>query len=198
MEARQERSAHVSFLRGAPATRLVSLFKQAFPQHPASLLNDSLTGAFLSAFAQRGTFLVAYDPVTQAEIGFAIAGDAAVLDRTRGEFIRKHGWHLAGSLLRRRLSPRVLFARIRIRKPVRKAVHSPYQLRFIAIDPRARGMGVGTMLLEALEKTLPLGTTYHAWTLEGPGGAEGFYLANGFHRGPNINGHLRMWKRLTA
>jgi GNAT superfamily N-acetyltransferase len=195
MQQRDTPPVTISFLRGVPGTNLVSLFKQAFPQHPASLLSRELTSAFLSAFAQRGTFLVALDPVSGAEIGFAVGGDAAVLDRTRGHFIRSHGWRLARSFLRRRLSPRILWARVRVRKPVRRAAHAPYQLRFIAVDPQARGMGAGTMLLAAFEKTLPIGTTYHAWTLEGPHGAEGFYLANGFRRDVALNGHLRMWKR---
>jgi GNAT superfamily N-acetyltransferase len=76
-----------------------------------------------------------------------------------------------------------------------RAAQAPYQIRFIVVDPRAQGMGVGTMLLEEFEGTLPAGSAYHAWTLEGPHGAEGFYLANGFRRDVALNGHLRMWKR---
>ncbi len=196
MEERDERLAVIAFLKGVPSQRLVALFKQAFPLHPAALLSDELTRAFLSAFAQRASFVIALNASTREEIGFAVGGDAAVLDRTRARFIRMHGWRLAGSLLARRLSPRILLSRVRVRKPIRGIAHAPYQLRFIAVDSRARGRGTGTMLLAAFERTLPLGSTYHAWTLEGPSGAERFYLANGFTRGTNLSGHLRMWKQL--
>lgn len=196
MHERRDNSVDISSARGRPGPTLARLFKQAFPGHPAALLNDDLTEAFLFAFTQRGTFLVARDTVTHAEVGFAIGGDAAVLDRARAHFIRKHGWRLAGSFLRRRLSPRLLFARIRVRKPFTGVAHAPYQLRFIAVEPQARGVGAGTMLLAAFERTLPPASTYHAWILEGRHATERFYLANGFTRGTNLNGHVRMWKQL--
>lgn len=196
MQERRENNIVVSLLQGVPGPGLIAIFKQAFQAHPAALLNDELTLAFLSAFAQRATFLVARSPVTAAELGFAIGGEASVLDRIRVQFIRKHGWRLAGSILGRRLSARVLLARVRVRKPVRWTDHAPYQLRFIAVEPQARGMGLGAMLLAAFESTLPAGSTYHAWTLDGPHGAEKFYLGNGFTRGANLKGHVRMWKSL--
>lgn len=196
MQECHESSVGISPLRGSPGPKLVSIFKHAFEAHPAALLNDELTRAFLSAFARRATFLVARDSVRGAELGFAVGGDAAVLDDARARFIRRYGWRLAGSLLVRRLSTRVLLARIRVRRPIRGAIFAPYQLRFVAIEPQARRMGVGTLLLAAFERTLPFGSTYHAWTLEGSHGAEKFYLRNGFTRGANVNGHVRMWKRL--
>jgi GNAT superfamily N-acetyltransferase len=196
MQERRENNFVVSLLHGVPGPQLIAIFKQAFRAHPAALLSDELTLAFLSAFAQRATFLVARNPVIGAELGFAIGGDAAVLDRIRVHFIRRHGWRLAGSILGRRLSARVLLARVRVRTPIRGIVHAPYQLRFIAVEPQARGMGLGAMLLAAFEATLPPGSTYHAWTLEGSHGAEKFYLGNGFTRAMNVKGHLRMWKRL--
>jgi GNAT superfamily N-acetyltransferase len=195
MQERHESNVVVSLLNGVPGPKLIAIFKQAFPSHPAALVSDELTLAFLSAFAQRATVLVARNPVIGVELGFAIGGDAAVLDRIRVQFIRRHGWRLAGSILGRRLSARVLLARVRVRRPIPGIVHAPYQLRFIAVDPQARGTGLGAMLLAAFEATLPAGSTYHAWTLEAHG-AEKFYLRNGFKRATNLKGHLRMWKHL--
>lgn len=196
MHEREDDAVVVSHVRGTRGAGVVSLFKQAFPRHPASLLGDALTSAFLHAFARSGTFLVAHDPRTDEELGFAIGGDAAVLDRMRGRFIRRHGWRIAGSLLRGRLSARLLAARIRVRRPLNGAHNAPYQLRFIAVDPSAKGRGIGTLLLDAFERTLPPGAAYHAWTLEGPHGAEGFYIARGFCRDVTMDGSVRLWKRL--
>lgn len=196
MLERRNAEVAVSVLHGVPAPRLVAIFKQAFKTHPASLLHDELTRAFLRGFAQDATFLVARHPASGVEVGFAIGGHAAVLDRTRARFIRRYGWRLAGYFLARRLSARTVFARIGVVKPIRAAPYAPYQLRFIVVDPQARGTGVGAALLAAFERTIPAGSAYHAWTLEGTAGAEHFYLANGFTPGPNVNGHIRMWKRL--
>jgi GNAT superfamily N-acetyltransferase len=196
MREPQNNSVVISFLRGMPGPALVSLFKQSFPRHPASSLNDELAGAFLSAFALRGIFLVARDSVTGEELGFAVGGEAGVLDRTRRRFIRDHALHIASSVLFGRLSPRALVARMRGRPKIHHVLHAPYQMRFIAVNPYARGAGAGTLLLNAFERALPSRAAYHAWTLEGPNGAEGFYLANGFRRDIAFNGHLRMWKRV--
>jgi GNAT superfamily N-acetyltransferase len=196
MQERRKSTVAVSFLQGVPGLKLVSIFKEAFRAHPVASLNEELTREFLSAFARSATFLVAYDPAIGVEVGFAVGGVAAVLDRTRAHFIRRNGWRLAGCFLGRRLSVRILLARVRVRRPIPGSPYTRYQLRFIAVAPQARGMGIGTMLLAAFERTLPLGTAYHAWTLEGPRGAEQFYLGNGFKRGTNVNGHIRMWKHL--
>ncbi len=196
MRERQASAIVVSPLRGVPPSKLISIFKQAFKGHPASLLHDELTLAFLRAFAESATFLVARNAATGAELGFAVGGDAEVLDRTRSRFIRTYGWRLAGHFLARRLSVRTLFARIGVRRQLRAVPNAPYQLRFVVVDPQARGSGIGTTLIAAFERTLPAGSAYHAWTLEGARGAEKFYLANGFTPGPNVNGHIRMWKRL--
>lgn len=176
---------------------MVALFKQAFPCHPASLLHEPLTAAFLDTFARSGTFLVARDARTGCELGFLIGGEAAVLDRTRERFIRSHRWRILRSFLRKRLSPRILLARIGRRGPAADGpVPAPYQLRFIAVESFARGCGVGSHLVQAFEARLPEGAAYHAWTQPGPDGAEGFYLGHGFQRDVTLNGHLRLYKRL--
>lgn len=196
MLERAEPSVAISPIEGVPSPQTVAIFKQAFKAHPAALLDRGLTCAFLSGFAQRATFLIARDLVTGDELGFAVGGDAAVLDRTRTHFIRTHSWQLARSFLNNPLSARILLARMQVRRPVWAAIDAPYQLRFIAVASHARGARLGTTLLTAFERTLPTGSTYHAWTLEGPRGAEKFYLGNGFTSGTNVNGHIRMWKRL--
>lgn len=127
-----------------------------------------------------------------------MGGDAGVLDRVRAGFIRRHGLQLAGSFLAGRLRAGTLLRRVRARKSILETNAAPYQLRFIAIAPHACGKGFGTDLLAAFEQTLPFGSAYHAWTLDGPFGAEQFYVKNGFIREASVNGHLRMWKRISS
>ena len=197
MQERRQSTVAVTHISSAPSESIIVLFKQAFPRHPASLLHPPLTAAFLETFARNGTFLVARDARTGRDLGFLIGGEAAVLDRTRERFIRSHRWRILRSFLKKRLSPRIVLARIGSRRRAAAApMPAPYQLRFIAVQDFARGRGVGSLLVQAFEAQLPESATYHAWTLAGPEGAEPFYLARGFRRDLTLNGHLRLYKRL--
>lgn len=173
---------------------VVNLFRRAFPKHPVSRLGASLARRFLEGFARHATFLVARDPASGSEVGFAVGGHVAALDGARSDFIRKHALAIALSAARSGSLLRLLVERARGSKPPQTDRLPVYQLRLIAVDPHFRGNGVGTRLLDAFERTLPPLAGYHLWTLANDG-AEGFYTALGLERDIAVKGHVRFIAR---
>ena len=171
---------------------VATIFRDAFPNHPAARLSFPLLQAFLDAH-RRCTFIVLRDDEARV-CGFAVGGRMDQLDACRAAFIRSHLWQLGLSALWDHALLRPLRARLRFARPRVHPPASPYQMRFIAIHERARGTGAGSELLAQFETTLPAGCAYHAWTLAGPSGAVSFYHRNGFAVDVVIDGHTRMQK----
>jgi GNAT superfamily N-acetyltransferase len=176
---------------------LIDLFKAAFPRHPVSRLEPSLAAAFLRGYAEEATFLVARKASEPEELGFLVGGPTALLDRIRVRFIRRYLWRIATSSTHNPPLRRLLLARMRIEKP-RPRPHALYQLRFIAVAPQMRGNGVGALLIDSFEESLPKGVGYHAWTLGGEHGGEAFYNACGFVRDVTVDGHVRMYRQILS
>jgi GNAT superfamily N-acetyltransferase len=192
MDRAQGTGVSIVRVRTAPSEAVVRLFKQAFPRHPASDLQDALAAEFLAGFARTATLLVARDASRDLDVGFLIGGHASILDRARKRFIFSNAPRLIVLSLRNGALMRAIMARMSDPKPQTPLKQLPYQLRYIAVSPQLRGSGVGTLLLDAFEQTLPEGAGYHAWTLSGTHGAEGFFRAHGFVREFALDGHLRM------
>lgn len=193
MEERQRSAITIARVQSHPSDRIVDLFQRAFPKHPVSRLDASLAVAFLTMFALDATFLVARDARTGQDVGFVVGGRAAQLDNVRRKFIRKHAGRIAFASARAGSLWNMLLARINVGKAQPDMNDAPYQLRLIAVDATARGLGIGSHLLCAFEGTMPAGSRYHAWTLASDG-AVGFYLAHGFERDASVDGHVRLSK----
>lgn len=176
---------------------VAALFRQAFPKHPVSRLPLPVALDFFASHARDSHFFVARGNRGEV-LGFAIGGEAAQLDACRRAFIRAHVLDLLTASLNDRSFFRAL--RVRMFSPFKRpdAAASPYQLRFIAVDPAARRLGAGIALLRHFEAALPPQSCYHAWTLAGPNGATAFYEACGFTRDCVVDGQVRMQKILRA
>ncbi len=185
-------------LTAAPSESIIELFRSSFPRHPVSQVDVVLARAFLGAYARSSTVLVARERQSLKDVGFLIGGRTVTLDRTRVEFIRKHALRIASNSTRSRSLFRLLLMRLR---PMRSFVAAPYfeyQLRFIAVDPNARGQGIGALLVKAFEEALrPTPAGYHTWTMLGERGAEGFFTSLDFVRDVVSADHVRLCKTLV-
>lgn len=183
-------------LRHAPPAATVALFCASFPRHPISRLDRATATAFLGSYARIDALYVALRE-DGLDVGFLVGGDTAALDRTRSAFIRRHALAIAAASARSTSLTRLLVPRLRPKKSFAAAPCPARQLRFIAVDPRARGTGVGMQLVSAFEATLDGAEGYHTWTMAGALGAEGFFTSLGFTRDMALGDHLRLHKMLA-
>lgn len=179
-----------------PSAPVVDLFRKSFPRHPVSRLDDAVAGAFLQTFAQTDALFVAHDPATNRDVGFLVGGATATLDRLRVAFIRAHAMRIAAASAKNNSLMRMLLPRLRPAKSFRAARYAETQLRFIAVAPEARGLGVGRQLVEKFEASLDHQPGYHTWTMMGSRGAARFYEALGFERDITFGEHVRLCKTL--
>ncbi|MGH7738447.1 MAG: GNAT family N-acetyltransferase [Candidatus Tyrphobacter sp.] len=175
---------------------IVEMFRASFPRHPLAVLDPGLANAFLDAFAARNTLWVASNGNAPRAPGFLIGGETAALDAVRRAFIHEHAPRIALASVRNRALRRLVIPRLLPAKSYGAARFRAYQLRFIAVDASERGTGIGSALVCAFEKGLADADGYHAWTMAGPTGAEGFFARLGFVRDFAVGAHLRMIKRL--
>ncbi len=185
----------MSRLRVAPRAAVAGMFAQSFPYHPISRLQPSLARAFLGVFARSAALFVACNDANE-DVGFLIGGPTAALDRTRAEFIRAHAWRIAAASAGDASLRRLLMLRLKPAKSFGSAPYAGHQLRFIAVAPDARGLGIGSRLVAAFEETLAGVPGYHTWTMSGAHGAAGFFSQLGFQHDMTVGTHLRMLRRL--
>lgn len=196
-QQRRSDAIRVARLTAAPSESVIELFRRSFPRHPVSQVDSVLASAFLGAYALRSILLVAQERESLRDVGFLIGGDTLTLDRTRVEFIRKHALRIASNSTRSRSLFRLLLMRLRPARSFATAPYFEYQLRFIAVDPQARGLGIGALLVKAFEDELrPSLDGYHTWTMLGERGAEGFFTSLGFVRDVISGDHVRLRKSL--
>lgn len=194
-----ESAAHTPATRVSHATErdldaMARIFRAAFPLHATAPLSGILLREFLGAHRAHCIVLAARDAGGNT-LGFAVGGRIAALDAARDQFVGAHAAAVAVSALRRGVLFRMLAARLQgyARRP--KPPRSQWQLRFIAVDESARGLGAGAALLRAFEAALPPTERYHAWTMAGEHGAVPFYQHLGFVIDLEIDGHVRMERR---
>jgi GNAT superfamily N-acetyltransferase len=180
----------------SPSTAVVSLFRESFPRHPISRVDDAVARGFLQSFATARALFVAHDSATARDVGFLIGGSTAMLDGLRVEFIRQHAMQIAAASAKNSSLVRMLLQRLRPARSFRAARYSEMQLRFIAVAPEARGLGVGRQLVDAFEQSLEGVAGYHTWTMVGSRGAGRFYDALGFERDITFGEHVRLCKKL--
>jgi GNAT superfamily N-acetyltransferase len=170
---------------------IAGLFVDAFSGHPIAALSQRLRRRFIAAHIAEQLALVACDEAGHV-IGFTIAGRRADLDRARRKFIFGNVVQLAYHAL----LPKGRALRVK-RSGARSEHASPctdYELRYIAVSAFARGRGVGSALLHAVE-TGGLGNRpYYAWVLAERPAALRFYYRHGFGPEYQAGAHLRLIK----
>lgn len=171
---------------------IAGLFVDAFSGHPIAALSPRLQRRFIAAHIAENLALVASDDATGRVIGFTIAGRRADLDRARRNFIYANAIQLAYHAI----LPKGRALRVPRSKP--RAEHSSptteYELRYIAVSAFARGRGVGSALLRALEAGALGNRAYYAWVLAERPAALQFYYNHGFGKEFQADGHLRLLK----
>lgn len=170
---------------------IAGLFVDAFSGHPIAALPRHLRHRFIAAHIAQQLALVACDEAGRV-IGFTIAGRRSDLDRARRNFILGNAVHLAYHAL----LPKGRALRVR-RSGTRSEHSSPcteYELRYIAVSPFARGRGVGSALLQALESGALGNRPYYAWVLAERPAALRFYYRHGFGQEFQAGAHLRLVK----
>jgi ribosomal protein S18 acetylase RimI-like enzyme len=171
---------------------IAALFVDAFGGHPIAAMPPRLRRRFIAAHIAEKLALVACDDATGRIIGFTIAGRRIDLDRARRNFIFGNVVHLAYHAL----LPKGRALRVR-RSKARSEHSSPctdYELRYIAVSAFARGRGVGSALLRALESGSLGNRPYYAWVLAERPAALRFYYQHGFGKEFQSDGHLRLVK----
>lgn len=150
----------------------------------------------MRAHVTRNVTTVAIDARAHTVLGFAIASTSSALDRIRRDFIVRNIVHLTRHAASRRGS----FLR---RRACRTAAAPPPaaasgELRFLAVVPHGRRLGIGAALLRSVETELGLAPPYNVWTLESREPALHFYRKHGFAVDYAIDGHVRMVKPPNA
>lgn len=171
---------------------IAGLFVDAFAGHPIAAMPERLRKRFIAAHVAEGLALVACDASTGRVLGFTIGGRRRDLDRARRRFIFANAVHLAYHAM----LPKGRALRVR-RKSSRSEHSSPctdYELRYIAVSAFARGRGVGSALLRALEAGALGNRPYYAWVLAERPAALRFYYRHGFGKEFQADGHLRLVK----
>ena len=170
---------------------IAGLFVDAFAGHPIASLPPRLRHRFIAAHIAERLALVACDAAGRV-IGFTIAGRRGDLDRARRNFIVGNAVQLAyHALLPKGRALRVM------RSSARTEHSSPctdYELRYIAVSAFARGRGVGSALLQALEAGALGNRAYYAWVLAERPAALRFYYRHGFGKEFQSGAHLRLVK----
>jgi len=185
----------VRFATHGDVPQLTLLFASTFPNHQVARLPVPLQEAFIRAHIARKLATVAIDADGNVS-GFAIAGSRVALDRVRREFIVRNAFQLA----RHALSPHGGFLRRRAGRSEAALPPSPApgELRFLAVAPHERGLGIGAALLRSVEDDLAISRPYCIWTLDSREPAMRFYRKHGFVVDYAIDGHVRMIKARQA
>lgn len=173
---------------------MARIFRAAFPLHATSAFPEALLREFLGRHRAQCVVLAARNAAGEV-IGFAIGGRIAALDAARDGFLRARAPKLALEALRGGTLLRTVIGRLQAYARRPKPPRSQWQLRFIAVDEAARGLGAGAALLRGFEAALPAAEPYHAWTMAGEHGAVPFYLHLGCVVELEIDGHVRMERR---
>jgi GNAT superfamily N-acetyltransferase len=191
-------SAQATCTVRTPAVRdlpeIAALFVDAFSGHPIATLSPRLRHRFIAAHIAERLALVACDELDHV-VGFTIAGRRSDLDRARRNFIYGNAVELAYHAL----LPKGRGLRVR-RSAARSEHASPctdYELRYIAVSAFARGRGVGSALLAALEAGALGNRPYYAWVLAERPATLQFYYRHGFGKEYQAGGHLRLVKMPT-
>jgi len=188
--------AEATFTVRAPGTgdlaEIARLFVEAFAGHPIAVLSPRLRNRFIAAHIAEGLALVACDDATGCAIGFTIAGRRTDLDRARRTFIYANVVQLAYHAMLPK--GRGLRAGRGKSRSQHSSPRTEYELRYIAVTSMARGRGVGSALLEALEAGALGNRPYYAWVHTERPAALQFYSQHGFGEEYQVDGHLRLLK----
>jgi GNAT superfamily N-acetyltransferase len=172
------------------------LFAEAFSAHAVSSLSTPLQQKFIALHAQLCVTLVAVELETGRVLGFAIGGRYEQLDRARQAFIHGNVIPLALHALTRRETYRAAHLRLpsRTSRRERASPSAGHELRYLAVAAGERGCGIGSALLQAMEREMLIDQPYFVWALSDRASALQFYFRHGFREEYRIDGHVRLIK----
>jgi GNAT superfamily N-acetyltransferase len=172
------------------------LFAEAFTAHAVSSLSPALQQKFIAMHAQLCVTLVAADLQTDRVLGFAIGGRNEQLDRARQAFIHGNVIPLALHALTRTNTYRGAYIRLpsRTSRRQRASPSAGHELRYLAVAADEQRCGVGSALLQAMERAMLIDQPYFVWALSERDSAIKFYLRHGFREEYRIDGHVRLIK----
>jgi GNAT superfamily N-acetyltransferase len=175
---------------------IARLFAEAFTAHKVSSLSAALQQKFISLHAHLCVTLVAADLETGRVLGFAIGGRHEQLDRARQAFIYGNIVPLALHALTRRETYRDAYRHLpkRTSRRQRASPCARHELRYLAVAADERGCGIGSALLQAMEREMLIDQPYFVWALSERASTIQFYLRHGFREEYRIDGHVRLIK----